>query len=114
MNPIGQLPALVVPPSKEELAEDLRIAAATANLPTVQDMQKMVAAVVDRAAREIVSGKLPFRSAQEASKVARDFVAIAKDLNWDTNVEELKKAESDEDRKAAFEEFRKRAQKNLG
>lgn len=111
MKPVNELP---VPVAKALVTDEARIAAQVANLPTPSEVQKMAAAVVVQAARDIVLGKLPFKSAGEASKVARDFVAIAKDMAWDDEAEAMKKAETQEDRQAAFEEFRKRAQQNLG
>lgn len=108
---MSELPEL--PPSKALVTDEARIAAQVSRLPTPVEVKQMAAAVVVQAAREIILGKLEFKSAGEASKVARDFVAIAKDLEWDDEAEAMKKAETQEDRAAAFEEFRKRAQERM-
>lgn len=89
------------------------MAAAISNLPTPGEMQQIAAAVAAAAAREILLGKLQFKSAGEASKVARDFAAIAKDFSWDDERESLAKADTAEDRKESLAAFRQRAQEQL-
>lgn len=103
-NPKSRLP---------EVTDEGKIAAAISSLPTPGEMQQIAAAVAAAAARDILLGKLQFKSAGEASKVARDFAAIAKDFTWDDERESLLKADTAEDRKESLEEFRKRAQERL-
>lgn len=93
--------------------EEGQVAAVMANLPSPDGLRKMAAGIAAKAAQDILLGKLTFRSASEASKVARDFAAIAKDLDWHDERAEVIAAETAEDRKDSFESFRKRAQEAL-
>lgn len=89
--------------------EESVIKRATERLPSQQEFNQWIGAVVVDAARQILTNKLPYKSAGEASKVARDFVAIAKDLNWDQEAKDMQKA-SPEDRDAMFRKFVKKAE----
>jgi len=89
------------------------IANKIAGLPDPRAMKAMAVAVAAMAANEILLGKLQFRNAGEASKVARDFVAMAKDLDFDSEQESLIAAETAEDRKESLAAFRMRALENL-
>ena len=99
--------------SRAIVTEEGKIAAEIANLPTPAEMQQISAAVAAKAAKDILLGVLPFKSAGEASKVARDFAAIAKDFSWDDERESLAKADTEEDRKDSLAAFRARAQEQL-
>lgn len=112
MEHISDLP-VYLPASKQQLQEEAMIASAVDNLPSVAEAKGMIAAVVTAAARDIVLGKVTWKDAKEASTVARNFVAIAKDLEWGHEAKEMAKAESDEERKAAFELFRQQAHQNM-
>ena len=90
-----------------------KIANEIASLPSPSEMQKIAAAVAAKAAKDILLGNLPFKSAGEASKVARDFAAIAKDFTWDDERESLLASETAEDRKESLAAFRARALKNV-
>lgn len=111
MDHVSDLP-FELPPSKALVTDEGRIAAQLANLPPADQLQKMAAAVVVQAARDIVLGKLQFRSAGEASKVARDFVAIAKEMVLDSDPDGAL-TETADDRKELFEALRKKAQEKL-
>lgn len=101
------------PSSLPEITDEGKVKAALEGLPTPGEMQQIAAAVAAHAAKEILLGKLPYKSAGEASKVARDFAAIAKDFTWDDERESLAKADTAEDRQAALADFRQRAQEKL-
>lgn len=94
--------------------DESKIAAEMQTLPSPREMQKLAALVAARAAKDILLGRLEFRNAGEASKVARDFAAIAKDFTWDDEAERLLQADSAEDRKDSLLSFRQRAQEALG
>lgn len=93
--------------SEEALAHEL------ATLPEKEEMQEIVLAITAKVAKDILVGKLPFRNAGEASKVARDFAAIAKDMGWADAPNKEMKSDTAEDRKDSFAEIRKRAQEAL-
>lgn len=96
-----------------EITEEGKIAAAISNVPSAMEMKQIAAAVAAAAARDILLGKLPFKNAGEASKVARDFAAIAKDFDFEAERELLAKADTAEDRKEGLAAFRQRAQERL-
>lgn len=100
-------------PSRVLQTDEAKIAAEIATLPTPGEMQQIAAAVAAKAAKDILLGNLTFKSAGEASKVARDFAAIAKDFTWDDERETILAAETAEDRKESLAAFRARAIKNL-
>lgn len=110
-------PELIQPkrprPSLPAITDEGKIAAAVSGLPTPGEMQQLAAAVAAAAARDILLGKLQFKSAGEASKVARDFAAIAKDFTWDDERELMVKADTEEDRKEGLAAFRARAQERM-
>lgn len=102
------------PTSKALVTDEARMAAAVSRTPSPDEMKQIAAAVAAHSARLILLGTLPFKSAGEASKVARDFVALAKDLDWDSDADARKKVETKEDALAQLEDFRAKAQKELG
>lgn len=110
-------PELIQPrnpkPRLPEITDEGKISAAISSLPTPSEMQQIAAAVAAKAAKDILLGKLEFKSAGEASKVARDFAAIAKDFTWDDERESLLKADTAEDRKESLAAFKARAQEQL-
>ena len=95
------------------VTDEAKIKALVSALPSKHEMKQISAAVAAHSARLILLGVLPFKSAGEASKVARDFAAIAKDLDFDMETEEQRKAESREDALDQLEYFRQKAQEKL-
>jgi hypothetical protein len=79
------------------------------NLPTANELQRQIAAVVVHSIRQILNGKLKFRSAGEAAKVARDFVGIAKDLQWAEEADTIANARTQEERLEAFRMLKEKA-----
>lgn len=109
-------PELIVPKNPKPLpaiTDEGKIAAAVSAVPSPKEMKQIAAAVAASAARDIILGKLPFKSAGEASKVARDFAAIAKDFDFDDEAEVLARADTEEDRKDGLAAFRQRAQERM-
>lgn len=109
-------PELIVPKNPKPLpalTDEGKVAAAISSIPTPTEMKQIAAAVAASAARDIILGRLPFKSAGEASKVARDFAAIAKDFDWDDERELLASADSADDRKEGLAAFRARAQERM-
>lgn len=111
-------PELIVPKNPKvrslpEITDEGKISAAIAGIPSPNEMQQIAAAVASKAAKDILLGNLPFKSAGEASKVARDFAAIAKDFSWDDERELIVKADTEEDRRDGLAAFRARAQERL-
>lgn len=111
-------PELIVPRNPKPRAgaleaDERQLAQEIATLPAKEDMAEIVLAMTAKVAKDILLGKLPFRNAGEASKVARDFAAIAKDMGWNDEPDRGMKTDSAEDRKDAFMEIRKRAQEAL-
>lgn len=100
--------------TKHVASDEAVIANKLANLPSEEEVKQWIGLAVVESIKPIVLGQLPFRNAGEASKVARDLVALAKDLGWSGADDEIKKAESAEDRADLFESFRKKAQEKLG
>lgn len=99
--------------SRVVVTDEGKIAAEIKSLPDPREFQQIAAAVAAKAAKDILLGNLPFKSAGEASKVARDFAAIAKDFSFDIERESIVAAETAEDRKDALAAFRARALENL-
>lgn len=89
------------------------VATQVANLPSSLEVNKMIAAVLAKSLREILTGKLAFKSAGEAARVTKDYVAIARDLNLLGAEAAVAKASTDEERKEAFEELKAAAQKRI-
>lgn len=89
--------------------EEGKIANELASLPSPAEMQAIAAAVAAKAAKDILLGRLEFKSAGEASKVARDFAHIASTFTWDDEREKIAAADTAEDRKDALAAFRARA-----
>lgn len=98
-----------------EISDEAVLARKLQNLPDPIEAKQWIALGIIESVKQITMGNLPFRNAGEASKVARDLAAVAKDLGFlEAEKDEQKKAESDVDRKDAFEMFRKKANKALG
>lgn len=93
--------------------EDDLIKLKTENLPTLDEFKRWVAAVVVESSRQILTGRLRFKSAGEAARVARDFVAISRDLDWSDEADHLANARTPEERLDALAEFKVRAQTRL-
>lgn len=112
LKPVADLP-IRGGRSKVVLTDEGKIANEIKALPDPREFQQIAAAVAAKAAKDILLGNLPFKSAGEASKVARDFAAIAKDFSFDIERESIVAAETAEDRKDALAAFRARALENL-
>lgn len=95
------------------VTEEGKVAAEVAsNLPGDGELKRLVAAMAGKVAKDILLGVLPFKSAGEASKVVRDFAAVAKDLEgFDDVAEQLLSVESESDRKDGLLAFREKALK---
>lgn len=82
-------------------------------LPTPSEAKQWIAVAVIEAVKPIALGSLPFKSAGEAAKVARDLVALAKDIDWPVDdMSDLVSGDKD-DRIALFQAFRAKAEEKL-
>jgi len=113
LTPEPIIPRNPKPRSLAVVTEEGKVAnEVAANLPGDGELKRLVAAMAGKVAKDILLGVLPFKSAGEASKVVRDFAAVAKDLEgFDDVAEQLLAVETESDRKEGLQAFRAKALK---
>lgn len=89
--------------------EESLIKSKLSTIPSEEEIQQMLGALVVDGIRQILLGRVEYKSAGEISRVARDYMAIAQSLKWDQEADYLKNAHSDEERLDAFKAIKRAA-----
>lgn len=98
------------PPQTHVLVpEEALIQTLVDQLPSPDELQRWIAAAVVSAVKDIVTGRLKYKSAAEATRSIKDLVDVASKLKWENAAASLAAAKTDEERLEALKAFQKKA-----